>query len=220
MKLTYRPIDEWPGELRSHRVTSPFQADWSATMRLLAHEVDMLASGGRYHTHAVLQVAVDEGAIRQDGQLRAGRRGPEHPGVILTFEHHVDGTPYRFSADKFLNWRHNVRAIALGMEALRKVERYGLGTGDEQYRGFQALPPGMPMPAAKMTVEKAARFIAEQGHPEGVLNVAAVTTEVIADPNYRTVLFRAAATRLHPDQGGDPDLFRRLVEARDLLDAQ
>jgi len=46
-----------------------------------------------------------------------------------------------------------VRAIALALEALRKVDRYGVRSGS-QYAGFKALPPGDF--AAAMTPELAA----------------------------------------------------------------
>lgn len=226
MKLTYRPIDVWPGELRpAHkRVASPFSAPWASTLEVLEREVDALGKGGWRGANAVIQLAVPEGAIRQDGLLRAGRKPPEHPGVILTFDG-PDG-PLRFSCDRFRGgvrgetvdgWRSNARAIALGLEALRKVERYGLGTGTEQYRGFQALPPGTPMPAAKMTRDEAADFIARQGYPTAGY-FPAVIADLLDDPTYRATLYRKAAAKLHPDAGGDPELFRRLTEARDLLE--
>jgi len=36
------------------------------------------------------------------------------------------------------DWRHNVRSIALGLEALRAVDRYGISRRGEQYAGFRA----------------------------------------------------------------------------------
>lgn len=74
------------------------------------------------------------------------------------------------------------------------------------------------MPAAKMTVEQAAAFIAEHAGLDAHANQARLT--LLTDGEARASLFRKAAATLHPDRGGDPDLFRRLVEARDLLDAQ
>ena len=230
MKLTFRPIDTWPGELRAahQRVRSPFSAPWSSTLEILEREVDMLASGGWRHANAVIQLAVPEGAIRQDGLLRAGRKAPEHPGVILTFDG-PDG-PLRFSCDRFRGgyygetvdgWQANARAIALGLEALRKVERYGLGSGNEQYLGFQALPPGTPMPAAEMTADEAVKFIIEYarcGFPGSPMSPGDIRG-VREDPEFRASMFREAAKLLHPDNGGDPALFRKLTEARDLLDA-
>lgn len=42
-------------------------------------------------------------------------------------------------------WQHNIRSIALGLEALRAVDRYGISRRGEQYAGFRAaLTPGEP----------------------------------------------------------------------------
>lgn len=218
MHLTYRPIaGDWPGELTVDRKPSPFEADWASTLDLLEREVAHLqhVDRSKYHPTAVLQLAVPEGAIRQDGQLMSGRKPPEHPGVILNVE--TSDGPLRFACDRFASswrgrnldpWRHNLRAVALGMEALRKVERYGLGTGHEQYVGFQALPPATPMGAAKLTVEQAIAVLRDRApdvewdwdDPEGVKRA-----------------FRVAAASSHPDAGGDPAAFRLVTEARDLL---
>lgn len=226
MILTYRPIDEWPGKLTVNRTASPFEAGWASTIELLEREVAHLTGvdARHHHAEAVIQLAVPEGAIRQDGQLAKGRSAPDHPGVILNVESPTKG-PLRFSCDRFQprgyrgsldGWQVNLRAIALGLEALRKVERYGLGTGAEQYTGFQALPPGTPMPPAKMTVEEAARWLVEQAHgdPDGAL-----VSVVLADRDYATTLYRRLAKTMHPDNGGDPGLFRKLAEAREVLDA-
>jgi hypothetical protein len=35
-------------------------------------------------------------------------------------------------------WQHNVRSIALGLEALRAVDRYGISRRGEQYAGYRA----------------------------------------------------------------------------------
>lgn len=44
------------------------------------------------------------------------------------------------------------------------------------------------------------------------------TYDVDGDPSLALVLLKEAAKRLHPDVGGDPELFRRLTEARDLIE--
>lgn len=46
---------------------------------------------------------------------------------------------YQFAVDTFVHWQDNLRAIALGMEALRKVARYGIVKGNEQYSGWKQL---------------------------------------------------------------------------------
>lgn len=225
MRLTYRPIDTWPGELTTNRRLSPFSGDWRTTLETLEREVGHLTGVNtrKYYADAVLQLALPEHAIRQDGQIKSGSKGPEHPGVILS----IDGEhgPLQFACDRFSSpwkgtwsesWRHNVRAIALGLEALRKVERYGLGQGTEQYVGFQALPPGTPMPAAKMSLDQAAELLQTEGLRAG-LTQAVFVAQLLDDAELAAACYRAAAKLHHPDAGGDPEMFRRITEARDLL---
>lgn len=185
-------------------VTSPFRSTISQTWDLLDSEL--------YQIHARLPFVlqhdgVEEHHIRLDGMLRADARTPG--AAIAVAIDHSDKGPLLFVCGRFRWWHDNLRAIALGMEALRKVARYGITSSDEQYRGWQALPPGTPMPAAKMTVEEAARFLwsaADLGHPPTVLAAEYVRTA-----------YRAASLRHHPDRGGDPATFRKVTEANDIL---
>lgn len=43
-----------------------------------------------------------------------------------------------FATDACELWQHNVRSIALGLEALRAVDRYGITRRGQQYAGFRA----------------------------------------------------------------------------------
>lgn len=208
MKLVARPIEEWPEQLLSddQRAWTRFDAPWSDTVELLAREVGML--GG---DEVVLQLAVTERDCRLDGWIRANAK-PAHPGVIVSFD--SKHGPLRYSTDRFRGlgdrrpgWQANVRAIALGLEALRKVDRYGIARGGEQYRGWNALPAGTEMPAA-LTIDSAVAFLHE--HAPGI--------EWDWDqPDEVRRAYRAAALRLHPDHGGDPADFRRLQDAAELL---
>lgn len=194
---------------------SRFSASWSSTLHLLCREAGML--GAR---EVVLCVDVDESALRLDGGIRANAR-PRSPGVEVYLPSTERG-PVRFSCGRYEGggswgylpgWQANVRAVALGMEALRKVERYGIAEDGEQYRGWQALPAGEP--GAPSTVEAAARFVAEH---------AGILADGLLDPGpagdaARAGAFRKAAARLHPDAGGDAESFRHLTAARALLDS-
>jgi hypothetical protein len=220
MKLIARPIDQWPGKLLGddiYRDWPRFTASWSDTTDLLAREVRQLTRYGR-EPEVVLQLAVTETDLRLDGWIRASAR-PAHPGVIVAFESRHG--PLRYATDLFRGnsdmpgWQANVRAIALGLEALRKVDRYGISKDGQQYRGWQALPPGQPTEVGPaMTVDEAARLLLYHGDGTGTVAL------VLGDRRYRDLMYRQAAKRLHPDAGGDPADFRRLQEARKLLEAQ
>ena len=78
-------------------------------------------------------------------------------------------------------------------------------------------------PLATMTVEEAALFVALYSRPAASriesLELAGQLAERAGLPDeHRRHLVRTAAKRLHPDRNGDLDLFRRLLEARGVLD--
>lgn len=177
---------------------SPFSAPWSETVDVLRREVTHLGA-----SEFVLMIDVQESDIRLDGAIRATAR-PATPSAAVAVHSRTKGD-LLFTCGRFRNWQHNVRAIALGLEALRKVDRYGITESDEQYRGWQALPPGTPMPGAKMTVEDAKFLLRSWWHGAA------------SEHDDWALLYRRAAKELHPDAGGDPEDFKRLTEARDLL---
>ena len=228
-ELTVRPIDVWPDGWRSpgrERKPNPFRVtSYEATLDLLDRELDQIDA-----TTAHLQLDVDAGQVRRDGYLRSGAK-VRHPGVILTVDtrrlgvltYPCDTFERRYSGDP-PDWQINTRAIALGLEALRKVERYGIAERGQQYAGFKALGAGAPVAVgAAMTVDEAARLLAATawpGEPED--RRAAWQGRMVTDADLLARTFRAAIRRSgdHPDAGGDGALFRRLAEARDLIVAE
>lgn len=186
------------------RTGSPFQSSWNGTLVLLDRELTALGVSGEF----VLQIDCTEDDLKLNGELRSNAR-PASPSVAIAVDRKKG--PLLFVCGRFQHWQDNVRAIALGLEALRKIERYGIVQADEQYTGWQALPPGTAMPAAKMTVDEAERFLS---------NASVLPIGEIRTAQGLTRAFRDAARTMHPDAGGDPAEFRKLTEARDLLEAQ
>lgn len=180
--FTFRPIDVWPpGDLTDayDRRRAPFRAGYDSTRRLLIREVEHL--GGDV---VIVQIAVDEADLRIDGLPRA-HANPRHPGVVVAFES-AHG-PLKYATDVYDDWVGNLRAIALGLESLRRVDRYGIARHGEQYQGWRALPAG----ATENDVERGRELLREHG----------------------TV--KAALMATHPDRGGDVDDFRAVQAARD-----
>jgi hypothetical protein len=214
--VRFRPLDDstWPGTFTTERTRSPFSASWFDTLDLLARETEAL---GAEWDDVLVEVALDERHLYRDGTgFRANAPEPRHPGVVLSITSSRVG-PLRFAVDRFdragyragLAWKANVRAVALGLEALRKVDRYGITSRAEQYRGWQELGAGEPMPAGPSPTSASKLLAVAAG-------VLLGTTEVLS-PDQARETFRTAARHHHPDVGGDPEMFRRLVEARDLL---
>lgn len=193
-----RPIVMWPGSLTRNRQRSNFSANFSGTVDLLWRELHQL-----HARNVVLQIAMQERDFRLDGYPRATARA-EHPGIVLSLD--SKHGPLSYPCDRFTDWQDNLRAVALALEALRKVDRYGVTKHGEQYTGWKQLP-GRPMPKP-MTPEDAVRFLHEHSGMDGL----------IGDRDRFTEAYRIAARRLHPDAGGTTEDFQRLQEAKHVLD--
>lgn len=205
--LDIGPIREWPGELTPahHRQVSRFRVSdggysrkatpLSSTLWLLDRELRELGARDRE-----MLVAIAPQDFRRDGKPRAQAR-VEHPGVILSFE--TKYGPLSYAVDTFTTWRDNLRAIALGLEALRKVNRYGVTRHGEQYRGFLAIESATAMPAGFANGADARGFLVDVAR-EGV---------VIGNRDALGRLLRKAQRIAHPDTGGDAATFQRVALA-------
>lgn len=205
-RLVTRPLGAWTEPRTADRRPAQFKASWPDTQSLLAREAEYLGA-----ELVVIQVDVTEQDLRRDGMIRANAR-IDFPGVRVSFDSRHG--PLTYATDAFAyryygsppDWQANVRAIALGLEALRKINRYGIGQRGEAYVGWQALPQSAN---GRMSREEAAALLAmEADFAAEVLlqNAQAVKTA-----------HRAAARRHHPDLGGDGALFAKLNVARDVL---
>ena len=207
MPWTVRPLGPWIGHRTGFRRESKFKAGWSDTLDLLDREIFHL--GGRSF---VLQIDVSDRWIRNDGALYA-RAQPNSPAVRVVFDSRHGTLTY--ATDQFWGWQDNVRAIALSLEALRKVDRYGVANSGEQYRGWAELPSR----PHQMSREQAAEFIAQWAEPDQVEKCDAAAAALLRSPTlFVPELYRRAARRVHPDvTGDDGDTMARLNAARDLL---
>lgn len=120
-----------------------------------------------------------------------------------------DGHQYSYPCDTFQQYADNLRAIALALEALRKIDRYGVTRRGEQYQGFRALPPSS-QPRPRMTVDDAATFIALK--VEGVSASAISTNQKLFE-----AMVKLCQQQMHPDAGGAHEDFVTLQEAAAVL---
>lgn len=112
------------------------RASWEASLDRLEDEI-RLAKG----SDVVIGLVVTEDQISFSGQLKAGgSTRTQHRGVELSFE--KDGRRVVFHTDAYDTVTANIRAIGLGLEALRAVDRHGITTSGEQYAGFALLGSG------------------------------------------------------------------------------
>lgn len=207
MKYTTRPLSDrtW---LRpaAQRQRARFDAKWAQTLKLLEIEIDKL--GGR---DVVIEVDVTELDLRQDGMLRS-RAQVKSPAVVVAFDTDKHG-PMLYRCDRFAEtwydrpgWQENVRAIALTLESLRAVDRYGATETGQQYAGFKALPAGRAMPASHMTITEARHVLVRaNGYHEPV---------GFSD----AFLYKRARRLTHPDHhAGDRSLWDQVEQAAKAL---
>ena len=194
--LLFEPLADWMYPERA-RVASPFSATWATTKGELLREAAQLRA-----PVVVIEVGVERSRIRKNGQLRADTR-VEDPRVRITMD--TKHGAVRLASDRYrghgLIWQHNVRAAVLTLGSLRAVERYGAVRDGQQYAGFLAIEAGPAAAAAFPSADSALRWMDEQAGG--------------CAPHMRGAdIYCAAARRLHPDRGGDRDLWDLLTQAR------
>lgn len=194
--VQFEPIDQWPGERTRTRRRSQFKASLQDTYRLLETELAHLGC-----KRLVIQADCDRSMIRQDGLLRANAR-LRGPGIILAFD--SKHGPLRYPCDTFTHWDCNMRAIALALQALRAVDRYGVTKRAEQYRGWQPLPapPGSEFESRQAAFDFLLRVTG--------CNPATARLDLKG-------LIREAQMKTHPDRGGDPQQFKRVMKAAERI---
>lgn len=187
--ISWQPIDTWPGEYTARRERSRFDTGLGDTQALMHRELEKVGCSGR----VIIEADLSRAQIRNDGHPRAKSTIP--PPIKISFPTRDLGTLV-YATDKFDHWSDNFRAIALGLEALRMVDRYGITNKGQQYAGFAALPEGTEDRGDAATV---------------IAQIARMPLDaVIADP---AAAVRQAKFRAHPDRGGNADLFNAVTEA-------
>lgn len=204
----FRPLEVRPDAPRGGHKRSPFSGSFTDTLDRLERELDHLKAA-----EIVVQIDTTLDQIRNDGWPRSTARVNGN-AVVLSFRSRHGALSY--TCNTYQGWEQNLRAIAMTLERLRAVERYGAVKGGEQYKGWAQLPPGQngrgPIQAGEWrSVEDAARFILRT---EGCIHDADGIAAVIADPQGS---YREAARKAHPDVGGSTELMAKLNRARDFI---
>lgn len=192
--MTLRPINGWPLAFTTQRRRAPFKTLFSDTLSQLDRELRHL-NNGRRPAPSVLQVALTEADFRRDGMPRANSR-PLHPGVILSIEP-AGSPPLSFPCDTFDDWRDNLRAITLTLEALRKIDRYGVTQTGQQYTGWRAIESKPSVDALGAACALIARIAWPNENDERQANWA---SKIATDPQIRANTIRQARARAHPDR--------------------
>jgi hypothetical protein len=197
MGVSVRPFDGVPP--REIGTYSRFDTAWRKTVASLGRELRHLSA-----SRIVLELDITEDQLRLDGMPRAGARLGSQ-SVRLSFESRHG--PLRYETGEYHSWQDNVRAIALSMEALRAVDRYGVSKRGEQYRGWRQLTVNTGNPEDAVVTEEHAREVLARSLNVPINGIRGTEAEV-----------RRALRVTHPDRpGGDEKKFRMVVKAREVL---
>lgn len=213
--MTLRPLTGWPHHLTTERTRGRFDSSLTETLTLLDRELRMLEPPSCTYPDSVLQLALREQDFRRlDGMPRAGAV-TEHPGVILNIEPR-NRPPLSFPCDTFTHWHANLRAIALTLEALRKIDRYGVTQTGQQYRGWQAIEAA---PASYDSVTMACQALARIAWPNERTECREKWAPKIAtDPAIARNAYRKARSNAHPDRNdGDQTLWNTVEASAEVL---
>lgn len=134
MRATWRPLPVWPYPERP-RSSSSFRTSWDGSLALLEREVAAIAGDD-----VVIGVVCEPSEISFSGALRS-RAKVGYRGAEVSFNMPAAGR-IAFHTDAYPTLHWNIHAIALGLEALRAVDRHGVTSGIEQYAGFAQIGPG------------------------------------------------------------------------------
>lgn len=205
LQYTTRPISDRT-YLGSATTFSRFTVTWTQALDVLEREYNYLVG-----EDLVIEIDVTEREIRNDGMIRANAK-PSSPGIRIAFN--SKHGPLLYACDQYVagyyakmsDWQHNVYAVALTLEALRSVNRYGATKSGEQYRGYRQIGSEPHSGAAPFTTKTQARdFLVSVVGFEG------------ADGLSDQLLIRRAARSTHPDMGGDVDVWNRVQDASRLV---
>jgi len=184
--------DGWPRTERYKRAPSRFNRQgltvYGACQDVLA-ELKRLRAGNAPILSSNLRV-------KPNGMAYAGQRIPDDPGVSVWFV--LRGEPRVLACDRWQRVEENFRAVALHIGAIRGMDRWGVGSIEQAFAGFVALPEragGTPW----------WDVLEYDGEPD---NIASLTREEVEKR------FRELAHKYHPDKGGTLEEWHRLQDAR------
>lgn len=209
MRVRFRPL-QWVGPQtppHERRSRDTYSTPWHQTVDLLVRELKFLGAD-----EFVIEADFHGSEIGLDGFPQPNAHEPEFPGIRITFE--SKHGPLVYQTDACDRWQHNVLSIALGLAALRTVDRHGITRRAEQYIGFSTLgcDPGTP-PGGHQHFADAVSALRWLHDPEvcGLRGAEGAATKSV---------LRLVARRTHPDHGGTREQWDKYQEARRLLDAE
>lgn len=174
------------GQAETYKVRVSRDLSVYAAMRRLQDQLDKLGASA-----VLLSTNVE---LRLDGQPRSNRAPPADPGAAVYFK--LKGHDRVLACDKWDRVPDNIAAIAGHIDAIRRQDRYGVGTLDQAFAGYAALP------SPEMVGKRPWR---------SVLMVGDTALDLATAEN----IYRKLAKEAHADVGGSHE---RMIELNVAID--
>ena len=183
--VTSHPL-YWPAGWKraKHRTRSAFgRCSMDRVSQDTLRELDLMGCNLR---NVVISTNV---ALRLDGLPYANQRAPDDPGAAVWFNQ--GGEARVLACDRWDLVEHNLRAIAKHVAAIRGQTRWGVGSLEQAFKGYTALPAGKV---------KREWWDVLEVRPD-------------ASPNVIKANYRRRALDCHPDRGGSRETWNELAAA-------
>lgn len=161
----------WP-EGWPRRTTSPRRAPFGAG-KTLAQARELLFKELRLLGVALSTVIISSNVqLRRDGLPYSGQAQPPDRGVAVYFQ--LRGADRVLACDRWDKVEVNLIALGRHINAIRAQERLGVGTIEQAFRGYTALPAprrwwealGLPVNASPEQIDAAYYRLAQSAHPD------------------------------------------------------
>ncbi len=128
--------------------------------------------------------------LRLDGLPRSGLPEPADPGVCVYFQ--LKGQAVAMPSDHFQTVAANIAAVAAHIDAVRRIERYGVGSIEQMFTSFTAIRGpgpkpwreslGLPVngPVSRALIQERFEMLARKYHPDQPGGSTALMSEINA----------------------------------------
>lgn len=120
----------WPRTPSQKRERALFEVSFAVARDALLDELRLMKAH-----NVIISTNIQ---LRRDGLPYASFKEPEDPGVAVYFQ--IKRKPYALACDRWNRVKDNLRAIGLHIAAMRGIERWGVGSLEQAFTGYQALP--------------------------------------------------------------------------------